>query len=278
MKVVYFGNNLFSNCLALLIKQGLSVKAVYINDVEENASIVKRLCDIHKIVTRSLKPTKEELDEHIKSGVTLLVVADYGYRLPITDVKYAFNIHPSLLPKGRGPAPLTYFADLPEFAGVSIHKITDVLDGGDILVQEKFEVERNESISSLMVKSSLLAESLLKTLFENFETIYDSAIPQQESLASYWGVPSMERRVMSWSDNTQRFRKAIQQYGHFGILVELNEQLFIVSHFEVTNFKHDYNIGSIIFEDQTVVSVAIKGGYVIFTKNNIALAKSSPQK
>ena len=88
----------------------------------------------------------------------------------------------------------------------------------------------------------------------------------------------MERRVMSWSDNTQRFRKAIQQYGHFGILVELNEQLFIVSHLEVTNFKHDYNIGSIIFEDQTVVSVAIKGGYVIFTKNNIALAKSSPQK
>ena len=117
-----------------------------------------------------------------------------------------------------------------------------------------------------------------RILLENFETIYDSAIPQQESLASYWGVPSMERRVMSWSDNTQRFRKAIQQYGHFGILVELNEQLFIVSHLEVTNFKHDYNIGSIIFEDQTVVSVAIKGGYVIFTKNNIALAKSSPQK
>ncbi len=261
-----------------MVNQGFSVEAVYINDVEENASIVKRICGIHKIMTHSLRPTKEELDEYIKSGVTLFVVADYGYRLPITDIKYAFNIHPSLLPKGRGPTPLTYIVDLPEFAGVSIHKITYMLDGGDILLQEQFEVEKNESISSLMVKSSLLAESLLRNLLNELGTIYDSATPQQESLASYWKMPSIERRVMSWSDNTQRFREAIRQYGHFGILVELNDQLFIVSHLEVTDFKHDCDIGSIIFEDQTVLSIAINGGYVVFTKNNMAFSNSSVQK
>ncbi|WP_232732226.1 formyltransferase family protein [Pseudoalteromonas spongiae] len=278
MKVVYFGNNLFSNCLAFLIKQGLSVEAAYINDIKENASFVKRLCDTHKIMTRSLKPTKEEFDEHIKSGVTLFVVADYGYRLPITNVKYAFNIHPSLLPKGRGPTPLTYLVDLPEFAGVSLHKLTDMLDGGDILLQEQFEVEKNESISSLMVKSSLLAESLLQTLLNDLETIYESATPQEERLATYWKLPSIKRRIMSWRDDTQQFRQALRQYGHFGILVELNDQLFIVSHLEVTDFKHDCDIGSIIFEDQTVISIAINGGYVVFTKNNMAFSNSSVQK
>ncbi|WP_249297300.1 hypothetical protein [Pseudoalteromonas phenolica] len=42
MKVVYFGNNLFSNCLAQLIEQGLSVEAVYTNELLENASFVKK--------------------------------------------------------------------------------------------------------------------------------------------------------------------------------------------------------------------------------------------
>ncbi len=275
MKVVYFGNNLFSNCLALLIKQGLSVEAVYINDVEENASIVKRLSDIHKIVTRSLKPTKEELDEHIKSGVTLFVVADYGYRLPITDVKYAFNIHPTFLPKGRGPTPLTYLVELPEFAGVSIHKLTDVLDGGDILLQEQFEVVQNESISSIMVKSSLLAESLLQTLLNDLETIYESATPQQERLATYWKHPSIERRVMSWRNDTQQFRQATRQYGHFGILVKLKGELVIVSQLEVTDFKHDYKLGGIIFEDQALISVAINGGFVVLIKSRMGLVNSA---
>lgn len=275
MKIVYFGNNLFSNCLAKLIEQGLGVEAVYINDVEENASIVQRLCEIHKIVTRPLKPTKEELDEHIKSGVTLFVVADYGYRLPITNVKYAFNIHPSLLPKGRGPTPLTYLVDLPEFAGVSLHKLTDMLDGGDILLQEQFEVEKNESISSLMVKSSLLAESLLQTLLNDLETIYESATPQEERLSTYWKLPSIKRRIMSWRDDTQQFRQALRQYGHFGILVKLNGELVIVSQLEVTDFKHDCKLGGIIFEDQALISVAINGGFVVLIKSRMELVNST---
>ena len=275
MKIVYFGNNLFSNCLAKLIEQGLGVEAVYINDVEENASIVQRLCEIHKIVTRPLKPTKEELDEHIKSGVTLFVVADYGYRLPITNVKYAFNIHPSLLPKGRGPTPLTYLVDLPEFAGVSLHKLTDMLDGGDILLQEQFEVEKNESISSLMVKSSLLAESLLQTLLNDLETIYESATPQEERLATYWKLPSIKRRIMSWCNDTQQFRQALRQYGHFGILVKLNGELVIVSQLEVTDFKHDCKLGGIIFEDQALISVAINGGFAVLIKSRMELVNST---
>lgn len=261
--------------MALLIKQGLSVEAVYINDVEENASIVQRLCEIHKIVTRPLKPTKEELDEHIKSGVTLFVVADYGYRLPITNVKYAFNIHPSLLPKGRGPTPLTYLVDLPEFTGVSLHKLTDMLDGGDILLQEQFEVEKNESISSLMVKSSLLAESLLQTLLNDLETIYESATPQEERLATYWKLPSIKRRIMSWRDDTQQFRQALRQYGHFGILVKLNGELVIVSQLEVTDFKHDCKLGGIIFEDQALISVAINGGFAVLIKSRMELVNST---
>ena len=275
MKVLYFGNNLFSNCLTFMVNQGFSVEAVYINDVEENASIVKRICGIHKIMTHSLRPTKEELDEYIKSGVTLFVVADYGYRLPITDIKYAFNIHTSLLPKGRGPTPLTYIVDLPEFAGVSIHKITYMLDGGDILLQEQFEVGQNESISSLMVKSSLLAESLLQTLLNDLETIYESATPQQKRLATYWKQPSIERRIMSWLNDTQQFRQAIRQYGHFGILITIYEELFIVSQLEVADFKHDYKLGSIIFEDQALISVAMNGGFAVVFKSSMVLVNSA---
>ena len=176
-----------------------------------------------------------------------------------------------LLPKGKGPTPLTYLIDNPEYAGVTIHKLTETPDDGDILVQEKFDIDHNETISSLMVKSQLLAESLLEKLLNDFNEIYDKAIPQVKALSSYQAIPSTERRFVTWSESTTRFRQALRQYGHFGILVELDKQLYITSEAEVTDFDHSFLPGRVIFEDFSIISIAISGGFVIFTKRSLML-------
>jgi len=190
--------------------------------------------------------------------------------------RYAtFVFHPGI--KGdRGAYSLEWalWKEKASWGGVWL-KATKELDGGDILLQEQFEVGQNESISSLMVKSSLLAESLLQTLLNDLETIYESATPQQKRLATYWKQPSIERRIMSWLNDTQQFRQAIRQYGHFGILITIYEELFIVSQLEVADFKHDYKLGSIIFEDQALISVAMNGGFAVVFKSSMVLVNSA---
>jgi methionyl-tRNA formyltransferase len=55
----------------------------------------------------------------------------------------AINVHPSLLPRHRGPLPLfwTYYAD-DRMAGVTVHHASQVFDAGDIILQESFPLPR----------------------------------------------------------------------------------------------------------------------------------------
>ena len=68
----------------------------------------------------------------------MFIIAEYSYLVPDTDVKYAINIHPTLLPNGRGPTPLPYLINAPEFSGVTIHKICNKFDSGDIIYNPKY--------------------------------------------------------------------------------------------------------------------------------------------
>ena len=108
MKIVYFGNDLFSNCLLLLIKNRLNIERVFINDVQENASFIKRICRKYNIVYSTEKPSIVTLKGYLNDEQTVFVVADYGYKVPTNEIKYAINIHPSLLPKSKRQFKPTY--------------------------------------------------------------------------------------------------------------------------------------------------------------------------
>src|SRR5207248_6360037 len=62
----------------------------------------------------------------------------------------AINLHPSLLPRHRGPLPLfwTYHAD-DRAAGVTIHHVSQVFDAGDIILQESFPLPRAYPVAKL---------------------------------------------------------------------------------------------------------------------------------
>jgi methionyl-tRNA formyltransferase len=108
MRIVYFGNNMFSSCLKYLIKDGFEIERVYINSPDFTSSAISKLCETHQIPLFKNKPMSEELEHLISMGVEMFIVAEYLHILPETGVKYAINIHPSMLPKGRGPTPLPY--------------------------------------------------------------------------------------------------------------------------------------------------------------------------
>lgn len=72
-----------------------------------------------------------------KSGVELILVAGYPWKIPVSQSIKQVNIHPAFLPVGRGswpmPAAILKGVDL----GVTIHKLSDRFDEGDIWLQIK---------------------------------------------------------------------------------------------------------------------------------------------
>jgi methionyl-tRNA formyltransferase len=123
MKIVYFGNNLFSSCLKYLLAQGHEILRVYKNNSARNSSIIDSVCADNCIPLHSHKPSESELNQLITLGAEMFIVAEYSYLLPVTKVKYAINIHPTLLPEGRGPTPLPFLITQPKFSGITLHKI-----------------------------------------------------------------------------------------------------------------------------------------------------------
>ncbi len=79
------------------------------------------------------------------SGWDVFIVVAYGKIIPLEIIEYpkqkTLNLHPSLLPKLRGPAPIQGAILNEEKTGVSIMKLDQEVDHGPILSQEEVPIE-----------------------------------------------------------------------------------------------------------------------------------------
>ena len=102
-----------------------------------------------------------------------------------------FNLHPSLLPAYRGPAPLFWqFREGQTEFGVTLHRMSLQLDRGNIIGQLPVTIPDGVTIERA---NSLLATAgyqLLAQALADFEQAAVQEIPQDEGIASYQGFPS----------------------------------------------------------------------------------------
>lgn len=97
----------------------------------------------------------------------------------------AINLHPSLLPRHRGPLPLfwTYYGD-DRMSGVTVHHLTERYDSGDIILQHSFPLPRGYPVKNLdydvATQGARLLEAAVEALVENSA----QRIPQDERAAT----------------------------------------------------------------------------------------------
>jgi methionyl-tRNA formyltransferase len=101
------------------------------------------------------------------------------------------NVHPSLLPQYRGPAPY-YWAqrNRERVTGVTIHYVDEGIDTGDIITQEAFEIETNDNDRSLRKKSAVIGARLILETARRLaagETL--PRRPQDHAQATYFASP-----------------------------------------------------------------------------------------
>ena len=106
----------------------------------------------------------ERLTGELQLDADTIVVAAYGVLIPtpLLDRALWLNVHPSLLPRWRGAAPVerAIMAGDQE-TGVTIHRTTPELDAGPIAAQRAFAIESEDDAGAVYAKAALLAAELL---------------------------------------------------------------------------------------------------------------------
>src|SRR6266568_2938419 len=109
-----------------------------------------------------LQPARPE--PGLDLGADTIVVAAYGLLIPeeVLEEGLWLNVHPSLLPRWRGAAPVVFFiiAAATE-TGVTIHRTVKELDAGPIAAQRAFPIGQQDDAGSVYEKSAALAVELL---------------------------------------------------------------------------------------------------------------------
>jgi methionyl-tRNA formyltransferase len=105
----------------------------------------------------------ERLDE-LPGDAETVVVAGYGVLIPerLLADRLWLNVHPSLLPRWRGAAPVerALMAGDTE-TGVTIHRTTAELDAGPIAAQQAFPIDPDDDAGSVSTRAAALAVELL---------------------------------------------------------------------------------------------------------------------
>jgi methionyl-tRNA formyltransferase len=179
IRVVFMGTPVFAEIiLNALIEKQYNVVAVYTRPDKAvgraqtiQESPTKKLALQHGIAFEQPDTFNDEVLEKLQTyEPDVIIVAAYGKILPKTVLSIpgfgCVNVHPSLLPKFRGPSPIqNALLSSEQSTGVTIMLMDEGMDSGDILAQEIIPIDPDESFPALLEKLAKASVTLLlKTL------------------------------------------------------------------------------------------------------------------
>lgn len=184
-KIVYIGIDIFYPALlelAKLCEIGQIVTCKTDNVTEFNCEICHYAAD-HQIPLKIGRITAADLDDWSGRGFDLVICGGYYHRIPVREKERIpiVNIHPSLLPKGRGAWPMPVaILEGDTKSGITIHKVSEGFDEGDILLQKEIPVYADDNLETLTMRMHQQLPELMHRLIQDFEQLWKSARPQGE--------------------------------------------------------------------------------------------------
>jgi methionyl-tRNA formyltransferase len=143
-----------------------------------------------------LQPARPETG--LDLGADTVIVAAYGLLIPedVLDERLWLNVHPSLLPRWRGAAPVerAIMAGDTE-TGVTIHRTVKELDAGPIAAQRSFPIGMKEDAGAVFEKAAAIAVELLDQVLPD-----PSFTPQGDEGATYAEKITAADRELDWDD------------------------------------------------------------------------------
>ena len=268
MKVAYFGYDLLKDCLRQVEKSGCEIVKIFTfetDNVYDHNTEIEAFAAQKNLPFQTLRPRRQDIENLKALKCDLLVSAGYAFKIP-ADIIPGINIHPTLLPEGRGPWPMPHIIQKGlKRSGVSIHKISGRFDRGDLLLQEAFTVDAQETLPSLTKKIQTAASNLLFNCLTNFESLWKNAYAQEGG--SYWPEPSDEDRTFTPDTNLEMIERMIRAFTGYGCYLRLgNTTIKIIKAECIADPSGRYPEHRNTRENETIYMV--NGGYIIAGKGD----------
>jgi methionyl-tRNA formyltransferase len=215
MKFIYFGTPEFAaSILEHLIDQGFLPSAIVTQpDRPKGRSLLLSPSPVKELSLKRIgqvpifQPEKAShppfLEQLRVMGADLYVVVVYGQilssRLLDLPPLGSINVHPSLLPKYRGPSPIRapLFAGEEE-TGVTIMKLIREMDAGDIVAQKKVSIPPEMVFGELEDHLLAVSKDLLVQVIGEYQTGIPYGTPQDHSKATFTKKLTPEETRIDW--------------------------------------------------------------------------------
>lgn len=227
MRIVFMGTPQFSiPTLERLNSSEYEVMAVYTQPDRPSgrgktasSAPVKRIAEKHGLSVFQPMSLRDETEIERLAALSpdAIVVVAYGQILPqeILEIPRfgCLNIHPSLLPKYRGAAPVAAaILSGDEETGVSVMLMDSGMDTGPVLSQQKVLIEPRDTTESLEEKlANVGADLLMKTLPEWIE---QKLVPERQdnSKVIYTEQISKKDGVMNWQLSAVELERRVRAF------------------------------------------------------------------
>jgi len=209
----------------------------------------------------------------------VMVVAAYGQILPKAVLEIpklgCLNIHASLLPRWRGAAPIERaILEGDKETGISIMKMNEGLDTGDILFEKKCTISNRETAQTLHdTLSNIGANAILETL-NIFPTL--KARPQQNNNATYAEKVTKDEAQIDWHQGAEQISRVIRAFNPRPIAYtnamakQFKNRVLRIIEAEIVNRQTTNSPGEVIKYDKDVCYVATSSGVISLKKVQLA--------
>lgn len=224
MNIVFFGSSSFSvpslKSISSYIPYVVTKKAKpkgrgYILDDNE----VKRAAIEMDLPLLEIESFNDEAVHNIEGfKPELFVVASFGLIFPKWALDMpsagAINVHPSLLPGYRGPSPIQWaILNGEEKTGVTIMKMVEKMDAGNIIYQEHVAIGQEDNVVTLSEKLSQRASAILPEIIDyiSIQGMMEGIIQKNEE-ATYTPIITKEMGKIDWNKKTIEIVRQIKAF------------------------------------------------------------------
>ncbi|MEE2699825.1 MAG: methionyl-tRNA formyltransferase [Bacteroidota bacterium] len=299
MKIIFFGTPPFSAYILEKLNHNLDVVAVVCPPDKESgrgrkitASAVKQKAKdlgIKIFQPRSLEDTAfinkiTDIEADLFIIVAFRLLPEGVWQIP---KKGCVNLHTSFLPDYRGAAPINWVIINGEnHTGISTFFINNKIDEGNIIMQEKIELDKKITAAQL---HNIMMKKGVNLLLKSIQNIEKGNITStaQRATATDKKAPKIERDLLkiNWDKSAKEIHNlvrglspcidknlllkdvAICPSAWFFLLVEDNKKIrvkLLLSDFEI--IKNTYEIGHIISDNRSHLKIAVKDGCLSILK------------
>lgn len=183
------------------------------------------------------------------------------------------NVHPSLLPKYRGPNPyIETIRHGEKQTGVSFHLVIEKLDRGGILMQKPVDISYHDTGGSLRAKCVFTARKMLPEVLAGLSEGTTVLLSQKEALATYFPQIKLEDAIINWNEEAEIIYNQIRALNPWQHCFFVHKKQFLkVNSSKIVEIERDLVPGVVVEAkwDNLLVSTGQSGKGILLEKPKV---------